>query len=130
MRNGTMRKTVVSGCASRATPSKNPMIAAIAIVDDTLLILLNAHHETIPFVLPAHRRKVRWESILDTYDPKSIRQENPGTMRGGEVYELNARSLALLRLPKHVEAREDKRRGRLRGVAAAYALWKPTRTLL
>jgi isoamylase len=93
------------------------------IVDDTLLILLNAHHETIPFVLPAHRRKVRWESILDTYDPKSIRKK-PRQMRGGEVYELNARSLALLRLPKHVEAREDKRqdvfaaRGSLRAMEA------------
>jgi isoamylase len=78
------------------------------IIDDTLLILLNAHHEAIPFVLPAHRRKVRWESMLDTYDPKSI-WKKPRHMRGGEVYELNARSLALLRLPKHVEDREDKR---------------------
>lgn len=78
------------------------------IVDDTLLILLNAHHETISFVLPAHRRKVRWEFILDTYDPKSNRKK-ARHMRGGEVYELNARSLALLRLPRHVEAREDKR---------------------
>src|SRR5215468_10533818 len=29
------------------------------IVDDTLLVLLNAHHEAVPFVLPAHRRGVR-----------------------------------------------------------------------
>ncbi|MGH8057253.1 MAG: glycogen debranching protein GlgX, partial [Candidatus Entotheonellia bacterium] len=36
------------------------------IVDDTLLILLNAHYEPIPFVLPAHRRKVRWDLVLDT----------------------------------------------------------------
>lgn len=36
------------------------------IVDDTLLILLNAHTELILFVLPAHRAKVRWELILDT----------------------------------------------------------------
>src|SRR5581483_3853222 len=34
------------------------------IVDDTLLILLNAHHEPVPFVLPAHRRKVRWQVLL------------------------------------------------------------------
>ena len=71
------------------------------VVDDTLLILLNAHHEIMPFVLPAHRRKVRWELILDTYDPKSI-QKKPRLLRGGEVYELNARTLALLRLPTHV----------------------------
>ena len=30
------------------------------IVDDTLLILLNAYHEAIQFTLPAHRRMVRW----------------------------------------------------------------------
>jgi pullulanase/glycogen debranching enzyme len=29
------------------------------IVDDTLLILLNAHYESIPFILPAHRARVR-----------------------------------------------------------------------
>jgi isoamylase len=36
------------------------------IVDDTLLILLNAHYEPLPFVLPAHRTDVRWELLLDT----------------------------------------------------------------
>ena len=72
------------------------------IVDDTLLILLNAHHEAIPFILPAHRRKVRWEVILDTHDP-AVSRNKPQPMRGGEAYALKARSLVLLRLPKHVE---------------------------
>ena len=80
------------------------------IVDDTLLILLNSHHETIPFILPAHRRKVRWEVALDTYDPSSI-DKKPRSMRGGEAYELNPRSLAILRLPKHVEVEEDNGEG-------------------
>jgi glycogen operon protein len=31
------------------------------ITDDTLLVLLNAHHEALPFILPAHRPGVRWE---------------------------------------------------------------------
>ena len=31
------------------------------IVDDTLLILLNAHYESVPFVLPAHPPKQHWE---------------------------------------------------------------------
>ena len=72
------------------------------IVDDTLLILLNAHHEAIPFILPAHRRKVRWEVILDTHNP-AVSRNKPQPMRGGEAYALKARSLVLLRLPKHVE---------------------------
>jgi len=80
------------------------------IVDDTLLILLNSRHESIPFILPAHRRKMRWEVVLDTYDPSSIKKK-PRSMRGGEAYELNPRSLAILRLPKHVEVEEDNGEG-------------------
>jgi glycogen operon protein len=76
------------------------------IVDDTLLILLNAHHEPIPFVLPAHRSKVRWELILDTREATGRRRYR--LMRGGEAYELEARSLALLRLQRDTgAARKD-----------------------
>ncbi len=72
------------------------------IVDDTLLILLNAHHEAVPFTLPAHRRKVRWRVVLDTYEP-NLDQKKPRFMRGGENYDLKDRSLAVLRLPNTVE---------------------------
>ncbi|MGH9915836.1 MAG: hypothetical protein ACRD63_11185, partial [Pyrinomonadaceae bacterium] len=41
------------------------------IVDDTLLILLNAHYEPLSFTLPAHRRGVRWERVLDTREAVS-----------------------------------------------------------
>ncbi len=75
------------------------------IVDDTLLILLNAHHEAIPFTLPAHRRKVRWQVVLDTYEPR-IERKKHRLMRGGEVYDLRDRSLAVLRLPRSTEAEE------------------------
>jgi glycogen operon protein len=64
------------------------------IVDDTLLILLNAHYQPVRFVLPAHRRKLLWRAVLDTRGPVASRP-----MRGGEIYDLEARSLALLRLP-------------------------------
>jgi isoamylase len=74
------------------------------IVDDTLLILLNAHHERMPFVLPAHRRKVRWQVVLNTSQPVLKFQRQ---MRGGEAYELEARSLALLRLPRQQGSEED-----------------------
>jgi glycogen operon protein len=66
------------------------------IVDDTLLILLNAHYEPISFVLPAHRADVQWELVLDTREATGRRRQ--GLLRGGESYELEARSLALLRL--------------------------------
>ncbi len=66
------------------------------IADDTFLILLNAHHEPLPFVLPAHRRGVRWDVLVDTRRADGrVRQRS---LRGGEAYQLEGRSLALLRL--------------------------------
>ena len=82
------------------------------IIDDTLLMLLNAHHEPIPFVIPAHRARVRWELLLDTQDPTGIRQQRP--LRGGETYALEARSLALLRVP-HEESEAEQAAKAIRG---------------
>jgi isoamylase len=65
------------------------------ITDDTLLILLNAHHEPVPFILPAHRRGVRWEVLLDTRTRDGLRRYR--SLRGGEAYDLDGRCLALLR---------------------------------
>ncbi len=68
-----------------------------AIVDDTLLILLNAHHAPLAFTLPAHKRGVRWQPILDT----SITADNEKPvlmLKGGEQYELESRSIAILKL--------------------------------
>jgi glycogen operon protein len=72
------------------------------LLDETFLLLLNAHHEPRPFTLPAHKTGVRWQPVFDTalYDKsEKEREENPVTLvRGGEQYDLEARSLALLRL--------------------------------
>ena len=62
------------------------------IVDDTALILLNAHHEAIPFTLPPTREGQVWERVLDT----TGKDDTPVSLRGGEVYEVADRSLALL----------------------------------
>jgi isoamylase len=61
---------------------------------DTLLLLFNAHHEPIPFTLPAHRANQNWQRVLDTMDP----QAEPQTLQGGSPYELQAHSLAVLRI--------------------------------
>jgi glycogen operon protein len=66
------------------------------IVDDTLLLLLNAHHESISFVLPPHRPEGFWEVVLDTRMPTG-RREVP-RYRGSDGYDLVGRSAALLRL--------------------------------
>jgi isoamylase len=57
---------------------------------------LNAHHEPIPFILPAHEARVRWELVLDTRDWEV--GPRPPTFRAGNNYPLEARSLAVLQL--------------------------------
>jgi isoamylase len=67
------------------------------IVDDTLLVILNAHHTPLAFTLPAHKRGIRWHPVLDT----SLSGENEKRVsgfKGGEQYEMEARSIAVLRL--------------------------------
>jgi isoamylase len=63
------------------------------IVDDTLLVLINAHHEPLDFVLPTHTREVSWETLLDTRGTDDVPRETPA----GKGYPLGGRSLALLR---------------------------------
>jgi glycogen operon protein len=62
------------------------------IVGDTLLLLLNAHHEPIPFTQPATKAEHHWEPLLDT--AKSPGEAKP--MAGGEKYPLEGRSLTVL----------------------------------
>jgi glycogen operon protein len=71
--------------------------------DDTFLVLLNAHHERLLFTLPAHRRGVRWEFVLDTALTNGASKNGSKgieMMKGGEAYNLEARSLAVLRLQR------------------------------
>ncbi|HKQ74446.1 MAG TPA: glycogen debranching protein GlgX [Blastocatellia bacterium] len=69
------------------------------ITDDTLLIVMSAEPEPLPFTLPAHRSGVEWELMLDTRLPLGA-PDTPVTLGGGDVYEMEARSLALFRLRK------------------------------
>lgn len=67
------------------------------IVDDTLLVILNAHHTPMAFTLPAHKRGIRWHPVLDTALPGENGKQVTG-FKGGEQYEMEARSIAVLRL--------------------------------
>jgi glycogen operon protein len=60
---------------------------------DTLLLLINAHWETIDFTLPSTKAEHSWQTMVDTLDPEAP----PRVMKGGEKYPLHGRSLALLR---------------------------------
>jgi len=66
------------------------------IFGETLLILLNAHHESIPFVLPAHKKGTRWSLRLDTTFEDL--HDMGGMARGGRTYSLQGRSLAVFHL--------------------------------
>jgi isoamylase len=73
------------------------------IVGDTLLVMLNGGATAIPFVLPQTLPLERWDTLVDTTEPWQ-----PGRrLRGGEVYHLPERSMALLKLSTR---KEDLRR--------------------
>ncbi len=63
------------------------------IVGETLLLLLNAHHEPIPFTLPETKPEHHWETMLDTGDPEGKLRVFPG----GQQFPLQGRSIAVVR---------------------------------
>jgi isoamylase len=66
------------------------------VTDDTFLVLLNAHHDPMDFVLPDGAR-AKWELLTDT---RSALGPAVSAAKGGSVFNLEARSLALFRLAK------------------------------
>jgi glycogen operon protein len=59
---------------------------------ETLLLLLNAYHETLPFTVPATKAAHHWERMLDTADLEGAMV----ALVGGKQYQLQGRSLVLL----------------------------------
>jgi glycogen operon protein len=64
--------------------------------DDTFLVLLNAHYEPVPFVLPG-LREAEWELMMDTAREPSFVAVGE-TYGSAACYDLRDRSTALLRL--------------------------------
>jgi glycogen operon protein len=81
------------------------------IVGDTILLMLNGGDEPASFVLPPTAPIERWDSLLDTSDPWQPSRR----LRAGDRYELQGRSMAVLRLNNR---KDDLRR-------AADANWGP-----
>jgi glycogen operon protein len=63
------------------------------ICGETLMLLFNAHHELLPFTLPATKSEHHWERLLDT----AAENAELVVMQGAEEYPLQARSVVLLR---------------------------------
>jgi glycogen operon protein len=74
------------------------------IAGDNLLVLLSAHTEPVPFVLPAHRPGTRWIVVFDTARDGERRPRPLG--RGGRTYDLQEHSLVVFRLASQPERRE------------------------
>ena len=62
------------------------------IVDDTLLMLFNAHDREVSFTLPESVRGEPWTRVVDTAGPGT----RPAGFRAAEAYPLGARSVAVL----------------------------------
>jgi isoamylase len=89
------------------------------ILGDTLLVLLNAHHDRIDFTLPDETPDDRWERLMDTIDGAAA----PDRFAGSDVYPLSGRSVALFRLAHAVPPGQS----REAEVALTHALPEPAR---
>ena len=64
------------------------------VVDDSFLLLLNAHSDAIPFWLPAIGSGTEWLLLIDTHRDRFPRRDE--RLSAGTEFALQARSLALL----------------------------------
>ena len=65
------------------------------IIDDTMLVLFNAHAEPVPFTLPGHTENEEWQLLLDTRRPEFL--EDGPRHAAATVFDLEARSIALFK---------------------------------
>ena len=77
------------------------------LTDENFLLLMNAHHEELSFLLPSVSSDMRWVALIDTSCQTS---RSPGLQYdAGTIYSLQARSLALLVERQHDQVRQDRR---------------------
>ena len=61
--------------------------------DATLLLVLNAHHEPVTFLLPEVPDGTVWTALVDTAEPDAAPR---GHLPAGETYALQGRAVVLL----------------------------------
>ncbi|MFL6569308.1 MAG: glycogen debranching protein GlgX [Chthoniobacterales bacterium] len=71
--------------------------------DQTFLLLINAHYEPIPFVLPGEEQ-LEWRVVIDTVDEDGFVEDDEKHASGDEV-QLDGRATMLLRLTAGSQAR-------------------------
>ncbi|MEV0381015.1 glycogen debranching protein GlgX [Nonomuraea sp. NPDC050643] len=74
------------------------------IVDDSFLLLINAHHENMPFTLPGEECGTRWLPVLDTsHDAVEDALGDEG-WQAGDLVAVTARSFQVLRQPRKAKS--------------------------
>ncbi len=71
----------------------------VPLLDDTLLIMLNAHHENVAFTLPAIIADAMWRLEIDTGEP-DLHADAPATRAAGTSYDVPGRTLVVWRLER------------------------------
>jgi isoamylase len=71
--------------------------------DDTFLLLINAHYEPIPFMIPG-QENLEWQLILDTMNSDGFLVE-PKKFASGDDVDLGGRACCLLQLVSGAQAR-------------------------
>jgi glycogen operon protein len=64
------------------------------ITGDTVLVLLNGHHDKVPFTLPSFEGDRQWLRVIDTADPQSVDR----MYKAGGRYSLQGLSVAVFRI--------------------------------
>jgi isoamylase len=87
-------RTVAVFLNGQGIPDRNEL--GERIVDDSFLLLINAHHEEITFTLPDEGYGRRWEVVLDTADPQ-LSDTGGKPLEAGEAHGVAARAMKALR---------------------------------
>jgi glycogen operon protein len=75
------------------------------VTDQNFLVLMNAHHEDVPFNLPASRQSTRWSAWMDTSRDGGLRPAD--SYEAGTAYPLQERSLVILMERRGNNRKED-----------------------
>jgi isoamylase len=71
------------------------------VIGDSVLVLLNAHTDKVPFTLPPLDVTHQWRRVIDTFDPHS----QDKSFRSGARYPLQGRSVAVFKVTPPIKDR-------------------------
>jgi glycogen operon protein len=91
--NDAFTKSLAVFLNGRAIPARDE--AGRRITDDSFLLLFNAHHEPVTFMLPGARWGRRWTTVMDTREPVPAGAADAYTAGGAVIVE--GRGLMVLR---------------------------------